>query len=436
MSKKKPVAASHKTRRSAVPDHQPVPAFVSAADGYRPDAPTSVGGPRMTTLIDAGGSGKKERQWWFDARGMTGDEMDILDAAYQSNCFAVLADRDQLDLIMTGKQKVVWIDSASQLSGLPRDVWVLTPDETLVARAKQAGHNAGCFVDVKDLESEFPRCVQICKRAYDFVVIDIHNATYIPYELLLAETEHMPTRILRSVPIAGLQGAVDEVHQALNAFGTMEAGVDVVYKSRSAKDIKEYSAEIEQRLRGKMDLVEAEVVEVQHTGLGHRVCVDTTTLMTPEEGMIVGSTGWGGIFVCSETHYLPHMNLREFRCNAGGVHSYVWGPDNVAVYLSELKAGSRLLAVDTAGKTRVVTVGRVKIERRPLLLIKSKVTRDDGPPVFINTFLQNDWHVRIMGADGKVRNSTLVQPGEKLMAFADTPGRHTGIRVTENIVEN
>ena len=83
--------------------------------------------------------------------------------------------------------------------------------------------------------------------------------------------------------------------------------------------------------------------------------------MTAEEGMIIGSTGWGGIFVCSETHYLPHMNLREFRCNAGGVHSYVWGPSNIAVYLSELRAGSRVLAVDTQGRTRVVTVGLISV---------------------------------------------------------------------------
>ena len=36
-----------------------------------------------------------------------------------------------------------------------------------------------------------------------------------------------------------------------------------------------------------------------------------------------------------------------------------------------------------------------------------------------------------MGADRKVRNSTLVQPGDRLLAFSDTPGRHTGLRVAE-----
>jgi 3-dehydroquinate synthase class II len=187
--------------------------------------------------------------------------------------------------------------------------------------------------------------------------------------------------------------------------------------------------------------------------------------MTAEEGMIVGSTGWGGIFVCSETHYLPHMNLREFRVNAGGVHSYIWGPNNNALYLSEMKAGTEVLCADIRGNTRVVTVGRAKIERRPLLKIRVSVSLDNlnadvratveaiseaqmavTPPgdklaveelrcVYINTFLQNDWHVRVMGADGKTRHSTLVQPGDELFAHVELPGRHTGLKVTEHILE-
>jgi 3-dehydroquinate synthase class II len=399
----------------------------------------------------AAGAGKGDRQWWFDARGLKPGDSSILDAAYQSGCAALVINPAQQDHVMTGKPRIVWVERVEQLDKLAPDAWVLTPDEGIVAKARQAGCRAGLFLDIEDLDKEFPRCRQAVKRGYDFVVIDMHHATYIPFELLLAESEALPTRILRQVPIKGLQGTVDEIHQALNAFGTLESGIDVVFRSSNVKDIKQLDAEIEEVLRGKMDLVQAEVIEVQHTGLGHRVCVDTTTLMTPEEGMIVGSTGYGGIFVCSETHYLPHMNLREFRCNAGGVHSYVWGPSNVAIYLSECRAGSRLLAVDTEGRTRVVTVGRVKIERRPLLLVTGRVQRKDIPAshfqrlgikpeeypeeVLIKTFLQNDWHVRIMGADKKVRNSTLVRPGDKLLAYVDSPGRHTGIKVSESIVE-
>src|SRR4029077_14835203 len=125
-------------------------------------------------------------------------------------------------------------------------------------------------------EKDFARCQQLVKRGYDFVVIDMHHATYIPFELLLAEAEGLPTRILRFVPIQGLQGTVDEVHQALNAFGTMENGIDVLFRSRSPQQIKQLDAQINEVLRGRMRLVEAEVMSVEHTGLGHRVCVDTT----------------------------------------------------------------------------------------------------------------------------------------------------------------
>jgi 3-dehydroquinate synthase II/3-amino-4-hydroxybenzoic acid synthase len=85
--------------------------------------------------------------------------------------------------------------------------------------------------------------------------------------------------------------------------------------------------------------------------------------------MLIGSKSNGGILVSSETHYLPYMELRPFRVNAGAIHSYVWGPDNMSPYLSELKAGSKLLCVDTGGNAREVAVGRAKIETRPLLMI-------------------------------------------------------------------
>jgi 3-dehydroquinate synthase class II len=405
------------------------------AKGAKAKAPAPAPAAVANAQPPAQALDKAERQWWFDARGLTDGDTSSLDAAYQSGCAVIVLTPEQQAHVMTAKPRVVYVERADELRNLPADLWVLTPDEELLAKARQAGHRAGCFFAVGDLEKDFARCQQLVRRGYDFVVIDMHHATYIPFELLLAEAEALPTRILRLVPIQELEGTVDRVHQALNAFGTLESGIDVLFRSRNVAEIKLLDASIQEVLRGRMHLVEAEVMAVSHTGLGHRVCVDTTTLMTAEEGMIVGSTGWGGLFVCSETHYLPHMNLREFRCNAGGVHSYVWGPNNVAVYLSELRAGSRVLAVDTEGRTRVVTVGRVKIERRPLLLIEARVRPDDPPEQYIKTFLQNDWHVRIMGADRTVRNSTLVRPGDKLLAYRDEPGRHTGLKVSESIVE-
>lgn len=407
--------------------------------------------------------GAGETQWWFDARGIRNEMLE--NAVEKSNCTHIVLDMDQLDAYRGSKQRVVWIDDAAQLESLDASIWVFTNSEDIRRAAVAKKYKAGVLINVNNLEEEFPYCIAVCERGDDFVVIDIEHATYIPYELLLAKAEGKRTNILRSVPIKGLKNIVGDVDQSLNAFATMEQGVGVLFKTSHVESIESLSKNLQGRQSSTMGLVAAEVVEVQHTGLGSRVCVDTTSMMTAEEGMIIGSTGWGGIFVCSETHYLPHMNLREFRVNAGAVHSYIWGKDGTAMYLSEMEAGSEVLCMNKNGSARLVSVGRAKIERRPLLKIKCRVplsqvderiaeaARQDADLkrnvtpngeaiasadehyIYLNTFLQNDWHVRVMGHDGKIRHCTLLQPGDRIMAFVDLPGRHTGLRVTEHILE-
>lgn len=407
--------------------------------------------------------GSGSTTWWYDARGIK-DQV-VLRAVEDGNCTHMLLDLAQLDLVTTRKQRVVWVVQPAELDDLPPDVWVITSDEAVRANAAAHGHKAGLMKQVIDLQREFPECVALCTRGDDFVVIDIEHATYIPYELLLAKAEETGTLVLRSIPIRGLEKIVGEVDQSLNAMATMEQGVGVLFRSEDIQVLNALSTMLRSRQKTNLELVAAEVIDVRHTGLGHRVCVDTTSLMSAEEGMLVGSTGWGGIFVCSETHLLPHMNLREFRVNAGGVHSYIWAPNGKAIYLSEIEAGSEVLCVNKDGTARVVVVGRAKVERRPLLQITCKVPLDALPEevreaavtealarrrvtpqgesiagpdechVYINAFIQNDWHVRVMGADGIVRHGTLIQPGDRILAHVDTPGRHTGLRVTEHIVE-
>ena len=404
-----------------------------------------------------------DAQWWFDGRGAS--EPALWAAVERSNCAAVLATPEQFEQLSTQKQRIFYVESAVEVEQVARGGWVLTPHDALRAKASAAGHRAGLLIEVQDLESGLPRGIEVCERGDDFVVVDIEHATYIPYELLLAKTERRSTRILRSVPIKGLDGHVDDIHQSLNAFATLERGVGVLFRTRDPDAVESLSRNVAHTSSLVTPLVKAQVVEVLHTGLGHRVCVDTTSMMTAEEGMLVGSTGWGGIFVCSENHYLPHMNFREFRVNAGAVHSYVWGMNDQILYLSEMKAGTEVLCVDIHGNSRAVTVGRAKIERRPLVCIRARVSLDDVPPntrsaiealqaaavrvtppgeklaaepldcVYVNAFLQNDWHVRIMGADGKVRHSTLLRPGDEILAHVDVPGRHTGLKVTEHILE-
>jgi 3-amino-4-hydroxybenzoic acid synthase len=128
---------------------------------------------------------------------------------------------------------------------------------------------------------------------------------------------------------------------------------------------------------------------------------------------------------------LPYMEMRPFRINAGGVHSYIFGPDERTQYLSELRSGQSCLVVDVAGETRIAPLGRVKIEVRPLRLVSCIF----GSGEQIGIIMQDDWHVRVFGADASARNLTELRPGDEVMAYRALPGRHVGIQVSEFIEE-
>ena len=69
-----------------------------------------------------------------------------------------------------------------------------------------------------------------------------------------------------------------------------------------------------------------------------------------------------------------------------------------------------VLAVSDTGRARTVTIGRLKIERRPLLLIEAEAEGER-----LNVFIQDDWHVRVMGSKGEIRPSREIQVGEALL---------------------
>jgi 3-amino-4-hydroxybenzoic acid synthase len=129
----------------------------------------------------------------------------------------------------------------------------------------------------------------------------------------------------------------------------------------------------------------------------------------------------------SETHPLPYMPTRPFRVNAGALMSYTMTTAERTSYLSELRSGGTVLAVDVAGRARTVTVGRVKIERRPLLSIDA--VAPDGRAV--NLILQHDWHVRVLGPGGVVLNSTELRPGDRILGYLPGPDRHVGYPIDE-----
>lgn len=365
---------------------------------------------------------RRQREIWYDGRSVPLEYRDIWGAVNNSNIKKVLVTKAQRgDVRWPLKTELITeITRSEDLDGLPAGETVMASDRYLLDLAKGSGYRTCLSYSISDrqaLDSSWREAIN-----HDYLVVDFDLPTNIPLELIIARLQNKGTALLKQeTSLAGLEVVM----------GVLETGSDgVLLATTDISEIIKVSQYLYRRDQRQIDLLPLRVKEVRHIGMGARACIDTTGLMTQEEGMIVGSTSSGGVFVCSETHYLPYMNLRPFRVNAGAVHSYVWMPDNAAEYLTDLQAGSKVLCVNTRGESRVLTVGRIKIEMRPLLLILGGAGGQE-----INVIVQDDWHIRLMGVGGHPLNATTIVPGTELLAYVCEPGRHVGIKVDETIIE-
>lgn len=178
-----------------------------------------------------------------------------------------------------------------------------------------------------------------------------------------------------------------------------------------------------------LELSAAIITKVEQVGMGDRVCVDTCNLMTSGEGMLVGSQSCGLFLVNSEADDSPYVASRPFRVNAGAVHAYVLVGEKTK-YLCELEAGDEITIVNAEGEQRKGIVGRVKIERRPLMLVEAEL---NGKTV--KTIVQNAETIKLVSKGGKPVAVTDLRPGDEVLVRFEEIGRHFGMKVEETIIE-
>ncbi|HEY0196827.1 MAG TPA: 3-dehydroquinate synthase II, partial [Methanobacterium sp.] len=89
-----------------------------------------------------------------------------------------------------------------------------------------------------------------------------------------------------------------------------------------------------------------------------------------------------------------------------------------------------VLSVDKEGNTKNVIVGRVKIEKRPLMLVEAEY--DD---VTLRTLLQNAETIRLVTEEGKPISVAELKVGDKIMVYLDPDARHFGMAIEETIIE-
>ena len=287
-------------------------------------------------------------------------------------------------------------------------------------KAKSEGKTVCAYIKITDKLHE-----QLAVKLgpiVDYIILVGTDWTVIPLENIIADLQKVDVEII---------AAVADSDGAKLALETLEHGTDgVVFEANDFALIKEIAKEVDNASRAKYDLKIATLTNVKPLGSGDRVCVDTTDMMKPGEGMLIGSYSKSMFLVHSESLESEYVASRPFRVNAGPVQAYVMVPGNKTRYLSELVAGDEVLIVNTEGETRTAYVGRSKIERRPLILIEAEYEGNT-----IRTLLQNAETIRIVDADNNPLSVADAKPGDKVKVYIEKSARHFGIAIDETIIE-
>jgi 3-dehydroquinate synthase II len=293
-------------------------------------------------------------------------------------------------------------------------------DLQVATELKKIGKSVAAYVEISSKKHE--ELASKIGKVADYLILLGKDWTVIPLENIIAELQREDVKII---------AAVKDFDEAKLALETLEYGTDgVLLLPEDISQIKKVAEFIEKIDSESYSLVPATITRVEPVGSGDRVCVDTCSMMNVGEGMLIGSYSKGLFLVHSESLESEYVASRPFRVNAGPVHAYVMTPGNKTRYLSEIETGDEVLTVDREGNTKTTVVGRVKIEKRPLMLIEAEY---EG--FTIKTLLQNAETIRLVNDDGDPVSVAELNVGDRVMVYLDTSARHFGMAIEESIIE-
>ena len=266
---------------------------------------------------------------------------------------------------------------------------------------------------------DIEKILQFAKAGLDFVIIEVKDWKIIPLENIIAKLHKVHTEIF------AVANTPDEVRKM---FSILEIGVDgVIFSTSSVNEVKETLVYLGTK---NFDLRPAKILEIKEVGNGERVCVDTASILGRGEGMLIGSRSNFLFLVHNESVGSSFTSPRPFRVNAGAVHCYTLSPDGTTNYLSELETGSEVLVINSHGKARRATVGRSKIESRPMLMIKAQIGDEVG-----GIIAQNAETIRFVRPNGHLVSVTHLKKGDIVLAYSKpATGRHFGMEVDDEYI--
>ncbi len=267
--------------------------------------------------------------------------------------------------------------------------------------------------------ADIENILSAAKKGLDFVIVEVKDWKIIPLENIIAKLHKIHTKIF------AIARTPKEVRKM---FSILDVGVDgVIFSTSSINEVREAMVYLG---TSSFEMRSAKIIEIKEVGDGERVCVDTASMLHKGEGMLIGNRSNFFFLVHNESVGSSFTSPRPFRVNAGAVHCYTLAPDGTTNYLSEVETGSEVLILNLKGNARRVTVGRSKIERRPMLMIKAAIGNEIG-----GIIAQDAETIRFVKPNGQLISVTHLKKGDTVMVHVKPAmGRHFGMEVSDEYI--
>ena len=319
----------------------------------------------------------------------------------------------------------VWLESAETVSleGIDAlyvhdgQTGISTKDGVLYRDGVQIGGHI--HIDSEEAQSK----ARSLAGTVEWILLTFEDWSMIPIENILAATDATPTKVAAQIsqPIQA-QGAAFALDIGVDALLCDETCLEaaLVVKSMRLEQMSEMQStqsETEQIKLGTMT-----ITEVQEGHSGDRVCIDLLSMLEEGEGLLIGSTARAFILIHGETVPSKYVPTRPFRVNSGSVDAYTYLADGSTKYLCELTSGDSIRVVSKNGHISAATVGRMKIETRPFILLRFKdENANEG-----HAFIQQAETVRLVLENGNVCSVTNLEIGMRILGCTLSSTRHVG----------
>jgi len=268
----------------------------------------------------------------------------------------------------------------------------------------------------------------------DWIILEFENWSMIPIENIIAACEDTPTKVAAKIRTPSeAQGAGFALERGVDALiinNEIEM-IDAAFIIKSQRGEDNSIESIKEVHTNELKISSFEIISVNDGGFGERYCIDLTTLLLENEGLMIGSSASSLALIHGETIISEFVPPRPFRVNAGPPHSYILMEGGKTKYISELNSNDSVLITNSEGKTRIGRIGRLKIEKRPFLQIVWNYV-DDKPA---SLFLQQAETVRLVDSSGALISVTSLKPGDKILGWSDKGSRHIGEKISSMVDE-